>query len=120
MVPLLRYHRSVLQQRSFALELSARFKARLSQHFGDRLVEVRLFGSRARGEAHEESDLDVLVLVRGLTRQEKIDVFGLASELGIDAGISISALAMTPEELDKLRALEARIAIDIDREGISA
>ena len=38
-------------------------KQRLALRFGERLLAVRLFGSRARGEAHEESDVDVL---RGL------------------------------------------------------
>lgn len=33
---------------------------------GDRLADLRLFGSQVRGDAHEESDIDVLVLVHKL------------------------------------------------------
>jgi predicted nucleotidyltransferase len=36
----------------------------LAALYGDRLVRVVLFGSHARGEAHEESDVDVLVVLR--------------------------------------------------------
>ena len=40
-------------------------KAELATLYGDRLDRVVLYGSYARGEAHEESDVDVLVVLRG-------------------------------------------------------
>jgi predicted nucleotidyltransferase len=40
--------------------------AALEQRFGADLVSVVLFGSRARGDAKPGSDIDVLVVVRGL------------------------------------------------------
>lgn len=36
----------------------------LSRLYGDRLVRAVLYGSYARGEAHSESDIDVLVVLR--------------------------------------------------------
>ena len=42
----------------------AAFVARLRQRYGDDVLRVVLFGSKARGDAGEESDLDVLVVVR--------------------------------------------------------
>ena len=40
-------------------------RAELERLYGDRLVKVILYGSHARGEAHEESDVDVLVVLKG-------------------------------------------------------
>ena len=40
-------------------------RAALEQLYGDRLVKVILYGSHARGEAHEESDVDVLFVLQG-------------------------------------------------------
>ena len=40
-------------------------KQRLQTLYGERLVEVVLFGSVARGEDTSESDVDVLVVLRG-------------------------------------------------------
>ena len=40
-------------------------RRRLEAHYGDRLVRAVLFGSYARGEATEESDVDVLVVLGG-------------------------------------------------------
>jgi len=39
---------------------------RLSGQLGDRLRDLRLFGSKARGDGGSESDIDLLVLVEGL------------------------------------------------------
>ncbi len=36
--------------------------------YGDRLVKLLLFGSQARGDAREDSDIDVLVVLRGPVR----------------------------------------------------
>ena len=44
----------------------ARFRAALVDIYGDRLERVVLFGSRARGDAHPDSDYDVAVFVRDL------------------------------------------------------
>ena len=38
---------------------------RLEEAYGDRLVRVVLYGSQARGEARPDSDVDVLVILRG-------------------------------------------------------
>lgn len=37
----------------------------LSQLYGDRLVKLILFGSQARNEATDESDIDIMVVVKG-------------------------------------------------------
>jgi predicted nucleotidyltransferase len=44
-----------------------RFRATLADVYGDRLERVVLFGSRARGDAHAESDYDIAVFLRDLT-----------------------------------------------------
>ncbi len=46
-------------------ELLQAIKERLAELYGDRLKGVILFGSEARGEADEESDVDFLVLLDG-------------------------------------------------------
>jgi len=49
----------------------ARFAGMVKQRLGAACAELILFGSRARGEGHEDSDLDVLVRVKGLTRGQR-------------------------------------------------
>jgi uncharacterized protein len=90
----------------------------LRQCFGGRLVLIQLFGSYARGEAHEESDVDVLVVVRDLGRAEKLAAMEQAAEVALGQGVTVNALIMSTEEHERLRALESRLVLDIDSEGI--
>jgi predicted nucleotidyltransferase len=65
---------------------------RVRQQFGERLVAVTLFGSRARGEGRDDSDLDVLVRLRDATREDRRVLQDLAFDLGLDQGLVISPL----------------------------
>jgi len=42
----------------------------LKEKYGDKIYKIILFGSTARGEAGEESDIDVLVVADGVTQKE--------------------------------------------------
>lgn len=42
-----------------------RFRDALDKIYGERIERVVLFGSRARGDAHADSDYDVAVFLRG-------------------------------------------------------
>jgi predicted nucleotidyltransferase len=51
-----------------------RFRAALDTLYGDRIERVVLFGSRARGDAQEDSDYDVAVFLECLTdRWQEVD-----------------------------------------------
>lgn len=74
----------------------AAFAASLRDRFGPRLVGCRLFGSRARGEGRDDSDLDVFVSIAGLTRIEREEVIDLAADLGVESGLVLSPLVVDP------------------------
>jgi predicted nucleotidyltransferase len=54
---------------------------RLRAVFGGRLRDVRLYGSKARGESHDESDIDVLVLLDGAGWEDQSAAIDLASSI---------------------------------------
>lgn len=43
-----------------------KFRAALNQLYGDRIERVVLYGSRARGDAQEDSDYDIAVFLKDL------------------------------------------------------
>lgn len=95
-----------------------RYAARLRARFGERLREMRLFGSYARGEAHEDSDVDVLVLVDGLTDREIGAAAGDAAVVAMETGAALAPLPMATERLDDLRRSERLLARVLDEEGV--
>jgi predicted nucleotidyltransferase len=50
-----------------------RFRTALNEMYGDRLERVVLFGSRARGDADEESDYDIAVFLRDMSDPHVVD-----------------------------------------------
>ncbi len=49
----------------------AELKQRLTELYGERLSQLILFGSQARGDATEDSDVDVLVVLEGEVEHSK-------------------------------------------------
>lgn len=85
----------------------------------DRLRGIRLFGSRARRQGDEESDLDLLVLVEGLDERTKIRIWDAAYQVFASTGILLSPLVLSPDQYEKMKGHERLIAQEIEREGIS-
>jgi uncharacterized protein len=62
-------------------------RERLDEIYGDRLVCMILFGSRARGDASPGSDIDVLVVLRGpVNAAQEVERTG-----AVVSGISLGA-----------------------------
>ena len=57
-----------------------RFRAAVLEIYGDRLERMVLFGSRARGDAREDSDYDVAVFLRGMG--DRFAEMNLLADLG--------------------------------------
>ncbi len=93
-------------------ELLGLFAKELRAAFTGRLVEARLFGSRARGEGHEDSDLDVCVRIRGLVGEDRRRVQDLAANLSLDAD-----LVLSPVVVDEVSWPSNRLRATIEREG---
>ncbi len=97
--------------RPVLLELEARVRRR----FAGRKCEVRLFGSYARGEAHEDSDVDVLVLVEGLLPTEIAQVADATFELAIETSTPLAAVAMATAQFQ--RGPGRGLVHEIERDG---
>ena len=82
-----------------------------------RLSEARLFGSYARNEETEGSDVDVLFVVADLTESDRTAIIEEAVRAGRGA---ISPLILSVTQLDNLRARELLLAQDLDLQGFSA
>ena len=75
----------------------AEFVKRLRQTLPGNLVDVRLFGSEARGEATSESDIDVLVVVQPDAARVPLEdrIIDIAFDVNLAFGVYISPRVVT-------------------------
>lgn len=92
------------------------FIHQIREEVGDRLKEVRLFGSRARGNHSRESDYDLLVIVDKVTPQLEESIEALGTRWLLDEGVVISTFVFSEADLERLR-FEPFI-MNIEREGV--
>ena len=93
-------------------------KKSLKDFLGDRLRRMILFGSMARGDFTDESDIDVAIIIRGLTRELKHQILDRVAEVELKHLTPVSTLLLSEDEFNRLKRRERRIAIDIEREGV--
>ncbi len=63
---------------------------------------ILLFGSRARGDAHKESDFDFIVIARSMERLDRGKRYALLRPLaGYGLGVGVDILSFTPDEFSK-------------------
>jgi len=103
------------KEKNNALALAETLRNRLVETLGEPL-EVILFGSQARGEATDESDVDVLVVTSKLDKRSLDLILDAAWEVGFDAGTVISAIPATFDEMTTLSA--SPFFKTVKREGI--
>jgi hypothetical protein len=90
----------------------------MESQFGDRLVKMVVFGSRARGDFDAESDTDIAIIVRELSRELKHQILDTVAEIELKYLSPLSVLIFSENEFEHLKRRERRIALDIEKEGI--
>lgn len=73
------------------------FLEEIRDRLGDKVKEIIVFGSYARGDYDEESDIDIMI-VGDVSLGEVIDI---STEVLLRYGELISPIVVTPEEFKK-------------------
>ena len=84
------------------------------------LAAIWAFGSRARGSAHPESDLDLLVVVPEATRDLRESVHRVAWEIGFEHGRLLAPVILTAENFERGPMSASTLVASIRREGVAA
>lgn len=93
------------------------YQRRLVALLGSRIHKLILFGSFARGDANEDSDVDVLVLVDDLTPAEVGLVAGEVAPIVMQSGLPLAPLPLATEHFEELRRAGSSLAAEIATEG---
>ena len=86
-----------------SFDVAHEFAEALADRVGNELIQVALFGSRARGEAHWRSDYDLMVVLRSASRESRTAVHRLATTLELEHNVDLSIKILDRERFDQLR-----------------
>ena len=95
----------------------AEFRTRLQQLYGERLEQVILFGSQARGDAVEGSDIDVMIVLKGEVKvgEEIARTSQLCSDLSLAYDVALSRIFTSAERFAHERS---PLLVNVHREGV--
>ncbi len=93
-------------------------RRQLKTLYGDRLTQVILYGSQARGDAQPGSDIDVLIVLKGpvdpgdgITR-----VGGFTARMSLRHNVVISCAFVSDE---RFRSEQSPFLLNVRREGVA-
>ncbi|RLC10641.1 MAG: nucleotidyltransferase domain-containing protein [Deltaproteobacteria bacterium] len=98
--------------------LLERFAARLRELYQEAMIWA--FGSRARGDAHPDSDLAVLIVLDKVTPQIDRTIRDIAWEIGFENECVISTVLLEREEFEHGPMSESTLVANVLHEGVRA
>lgn len=100
-------------------EILKEFREEIEKLYGTRLKNTILYGSWARGEATEGSDIDVLIVLEGkVIPGKEIDrMIDIITDINLEHGVLISVCPISEEDYS---TVNSPLLINVRREGIPA
>jgi predicted nucleotidyltransferase len=98
------------------MKIAEELKKRLSEIAP--LIDFKVFGSRARGDSEEYSDMDVFLEVESIDKDLKEKISGIIWEVGFNNHLVISSLIFTRDEVENSPLRVSPIIKSINIEGI--
>jgi predicted nucleotidyltransferase len=100
-------------------ELALRdFLSKVAQHFGGNYLYSLLFGSKARGDAHEGSDLDVAVVMQEADFETKRAIYAIAYDELLENEVDISPVIFSREVFERQKAAHFPLLREIERDMV--
>lgn len=99
-------------------EIIAEFTTQIRDLYGARLRQVILYGSFARGDATEASDIDLAVVLSGeVDPVEEIDrMIDIVTDLNLEHNVLIS---IYPVSEDNYASVNSPLMMNLRREGVA-
>lgn len=94
------------------------FKSALMSKFGSDVALIQLFGSRARGDARQDSDMDILVVLKEPQEDQISFIYDTAMRLSGEHGTYLSVKIFSKKEFEYYKSIPTMFISNVLREGI--
>lgn len=99
-------------------QMGESFVEKLLEKFGEQVLAVILFGSRARGDATDESDMDLFIIMSEVDNATKREIRFLATEIWLEHGIFLSTSIVSKAHWQQMQEIETGLYGNINDDGI--
>ena len=95
------------------------FKNCLKEILESQLLELKLFGSKARGDDKPDSDIDVLVIVTTDDWRIRDKVYDVATDILLQSDVCISPKVISKNKFDQMSKEGASFVHNLSRDAIT-
>ena len=95
------------------------FVQKVKELLGDRLVDLKMFGSKVRGSSDDESDIDILIILKEKSWEICSEISKISSELSLDYDCVISPVIYSEFEHNRNRYFNTLLFQSVNKEGIT-
>ena len=95
-----------------------RYKAALDEQFPNLIEELLLYGSKARGDDHPESDLDILIITRDIDHATHEAMRWVGYMLAATSSALPSIMVYTRTDWEHRKIIRLPLAQAVERDGV--
>ena len=103
--------------RAIEQDALAEYAQTLRLRYPRQVERMVLFGSQARGDAREGSDVDILIVIETDERRLKNEITDLAFDIMLKHGVDIEPAIFSREEWATFTAAPTSFAYTVEQEG---
>ncbi|MEK6655811.1 MAG: nucleotidyltransferase domain-containing protein [Nitrospirota bacterium] len=94
------------------------FKSKVAEAYPDEVINIIVFGSKARGDASEESDIDILVVTASDDWQMADKIRDIGYYLELENNLVLSIQVVGQDHVKYLKKIRSQFIRNVEREGI--
>ena len=94
------------------------YREELASKYAEWVEEMIVYGSKARGDAGPESDLDILLIVKNKAKARKRELRGVGYLLAATTDVMASIMAYTRQEWDARGTSGSAFRRNVERDGV--
>ena len=96
----------------------AQLKNKLVKEVGDRIESIVLYGSVAKNTAHEDSDIDILIVTRDEDKRLYDKISKIRTKIDLDNNTLTTLVHMSSRELEHYVKLDSPFIKSVAQEGV--
>lgn len=86
---------------------------------GPSLLELRIFGSKIRGDFGAELDIDILLVIESEDWHVQEEICNIAANINLEHDCNISPVIYTRREHERNKYFRTLFIQEVEREGVS-